>query len=274
MGVKAGDAPGTREQHAWTKALLEGSREGAFGQKGISGGGQGTVVVGSLADPAARLGAPGGELLALLSVEEWGGRGGGSSVEFLREATRDLNAALVAVSAAKPSSDIGLDMVTADTWTFAHFIGGVPLQWLTDAANLDTLISSELAYGVQLAVEGGIVNGPGPLPGAPLGILTDPAVQQVPAAADAPLSVLDGLTAISSAGYATGAVCLNPLDWSAILGMRDKNDRPIYGGSPFQGPSRSLWSSPVVLSTRSPAARPSLVTSARPCAWSSASPSR
>jgi hypothetical protein len=36
-------------------------------------------------------------------------------------------------------------------------------------------------------------------------------VQVAPAADDAPLSILDGLTAISSAGYAAGVVALNPL---------------------------------------------------------------
>ena len=210
-------------------------------------------MVGSLGDPLARLGAPGGELLALLAVEEWGPRGDGSVVNFLRQATRALHAAIAPINTTKPSSDIGLDMVTADLWTFAHYIGAVPLQWLQDAANLDALISAEVQYGVVLAIEYGLVNGAGPLPGAPLGILHDPAVQQAPFSVDAPGSILGGLTMISAAGYGTGAVALNPEDWEAIMGMKDLNERPIYGGSPFAGPSRQLWNAPVVLSNAIPA---------------------
>jgi HK97 family phage major capsid protein len=251
-GMKAGGAkaPAMREPHSWTKAILGAEHlVGGNGEKaGVTGGGQGSVVVGSLADPAARLGTPGGELLQLITVEPWGSRGDGSSVGFLREATRDLNAAVVDVGAEKPASDIGLSMVAADVWTFAHHVPGVPLQYLADAANLDTLIRSELAYGVQLAVEDALVNGPGPLPGAPLGIMEDADVQAIPAAADAPLSILDGLTAVSSAGYSTGVVALNPADWKAILAMKDDANRPIYGGAPFSGPARTLWSTPVVLS--------------------------
>ena len=92
---EAGGGPKTRDAHPWTKALTEARHlVGGHGEKaGVTGGGQGTVVVGSLADPAARLGAPGGELLALVTVEDWASRGDGSSVEFLREATRALHAA-------------------------------------------------------------------------------------------------------------------------------------------------------------------------------------
>ena len=138
-------AGGQRDLHPWTKALIEASTKGAFGKKGVTGGGTGSVMVGSLGDPLARLGAPGGELLALLAVEEWGPRGDGSVVNFLRQATRALHAAIAPINTTKPSSDIGLDMVTADLWTFAHYVGAVPLQWLQDAANLDALISAELA---------------------------------------------------------------------------------------------------------------------------------
>ena len=218
----------------------------------MTGGGQGSTMVGSLGDPAARLGAPGGELIGLLNVEGWGGRGDGSVVNFLRQATRALHAAVVPTSAAKPSSDLGLDMLSADVWTFAHYIGGVPLQWSADASNLDALISSELAYGVQLAVESGLVNGAGPLPGAPLGILKDTAVPSIPFATDAPGSILAGLTAVSAAGYSTGVVALNPADWESILQMKDLQQRPIYGGSPFSGPQRTLWNAPVVLSNAIP----------------------
>jgi hypothetical protein len=132
-----GPGQGQREQHPWTKAIIEGDRGGAFGQKGVTGGGQGSVVVGSLGDPAARLGAPGGELLALLTVEGWDARGDGAVVSFLRETTRDLKAAVVATGAAKPESSIGLDMLSADVLTYAHVVSHVPLQWFADAANLD-----------------------------------------------------------------------------------------------------------------------------------------
>ena len=249
-----GDGPKTREPHAWTKALQEARHlVGGHGEKaGVTGGGQGSVVVGSLADPAARLGTPGGEILALVTVEPWGDRGDGSSVEFLREATRDLNAAIVATGTAKPASDIGLDMVSRAVETYAHHIPGVPVQWVQDAANLDTLIRSELAYGVVLAVEDALVNAVGPAP-APVGIMEDTAVTQITAAADAPLSVLKGLTAIASAGYSTGVVALSPTDWEAILGMKDGNERYQFGGSPFAGPQRTLWSTPVVISVAIPA---------------------
>ena len=180
-------------------------------------------------------------------------RGDGGTVEFLRQASRTLRAAIVPVGQTKPASDVGLDMVTAEAWTFAHTIPGVPLQWLADTANLDTLLREELVYGVQLAIENGLVNGAGPLPGAPLGILHDSAIPQV-AAADTPAdSVLAGLTAVSTAGYGTGAVALNPTDWEGIMSAKDLQERPIYGGSPFSGPQRTLWSTPVVLSNAIPA---------------------
>jgi hypothetical protein len=127
---------GSRETHPWTKALTNATHlVGGHGEKaGVTGGGQGAVMVGSLADPAARLGTPGGEILSLITIEPWGTRGDGSAVNFLREATRSLAAAAVPVGTAKPPSD-GLEMVTADATTYAHTIPGVPIQWLADAAN-------------------------------------------------------------------------------------------------------------------------------------------
>ena len=38
-------ADGQRETHPWTRAMLTGSSQGAFGTKGLTGGGQGVVQV-------------------------------------------------------------------------------------------------------------------------------------------------------------------------------------------------------------------------------------
>lgn len=143
-------------------------------------------------------------------------------------------------------------MISSAVETYAHYVGAIPLQWFADAGNLNELVSAELAYGVQVAVEDALINAAGPLP-APVGVLHDAGVQSITTVTgDAPGTILAALTAVSAQGYNQGAVCLHPNDWQGISSLKDANERYLYGAGPFQSPGRAIWGAPVVVSVAVP----------------------
>ena len=249
-GTKAAGQRGEPTIHPWAEKLKAAR---VAGEKAVTNTTTGAVLVGSLADTGARLGSPGGEILSLITIEDWAGRGDGSTISVVRQASRDLHAAIAPIGTKKPESNLAIEQVTADIWTFATTATGVPLAWLSDIQSLSLFVQTELEYAVRLAIEDGLLNGAGPLPGTPLGILHDPAVQTVATVtSDAPGTILAALTAVSSAGYNQGVVAMNPANWQGVSSLKDANERYLYGAGPFQSPGRAIWGAPVVLSVAVP----------------------
>lgn len=80
---------------------------------------------------------------------------------YLKQTTRTNSAATVADGATRPTSVYGLTRVEDRLRVVAHLSEPVPKYWLDDAAELRVFIEQDLAYGLDLAVEAQLINGPG-----------------------------------------------------------------------------------------------------------------
>jgi HK97 family phage major capsid protein len=99
-------------------------------------------------DPVA-LGRPAANLLSVLPVIVQPS----PQFAYLRQSVRTSAAAVVAEGAVKPTSMYSVVHVEDSLDVIAHLSEAVPRYWLTDAPELQQFLSTELAYGLQLAVE-------------------------------------------------------------------------------------------------------------------------
>jgi hypothetical protein len=84
----------------------------------------------------------------------------GNSLEYVKETGFTNNAAMVAEGAAKPSSDIQLDLITTSAKVIAHYMKA-SRQVLSDIAQLKSVIDQRLLYGLAYKEETQLLNGDG-----------------------------------------------------------------------------------------------------------------
>ena len=72
---------------------------------------------------------------------------------YMRQTVRTNNAAVVAEGAVKPTSVYSVNKIPNSLAVVAHLSEAIPRFWLIDQVSLDTFVSSELEYGLRLAVE-------------------------------------------------------------------------------------------------------------------------
>lgn len=119
---------------------------------------------------------------------------------YLRQTKRENNAAPVVPGDVKPTSQYGVTRIDGKLHVIAHLPELVDSYWLEDNTSLEGFVSTELQYGLQLAVEGQIVGGDGA--GANVrGILNTSGFQSVAFAVDATTSVRRALTKIETVGH-------------------------------------------------------------------------
>jgi hypothetical protein len=113
---------------------------------------------------------------------------------------------VVAEGAVKPTSVCTVTKVPNSLVVVAHLSEGIPRFWLIDQVSLETFISSELDYGLRLAVEAKVltdINGTS-------GIQTQTYSTSV-------LTTLrKGLTKLETAGYPASSIVLHPTDWEGV----------------------------------------------------------
>ncbi len=110
----------------------------------------GATVVGQemKPDPVA-LGQPALSLLDVITVVPHAQ----TEFSFMRQTTRTNLAAVVPENTAKPTSVYTVTKIANSLVVIAHLSEGIPHYWLLDQVSLETFVSSELEYGLRLAVE-------------------------------------------------------------------------------------------------------------------------
>ena len=108
-----------------------------------------TVVAQTFTDDPVALGRAATGLLDILPVTTQ------TTAEnaFLLQGTRTNNAAEDADGDTKPTSVLGLTRVEQSLAVVAHLSEGIPRYWIADNAALEQFVSTELEYGLRVAVE-------------------------------------------------------------------------------------------------------------------------
>ncbi|SIS19520.1 phage major capsid protein [Williamsia sterculiae] len=173
--------------------------------------------------------------------------------KYLRQASRTNRAAVVAPGALKPTSEYGVDTIPRELKVIAHLSDGIAEYDLTDVADLQAFVGSELEYGLRLAVERELIQGDGTA-GHLNGFAATSGIQTVAYATDLLRTTRKSLTAIEALGYQGAVFVVSP----AVL---EEIDLAVTGGSgeylnataPFDRAEYKLWGVPIVPSTQLPA---------------------
>lgn len=170
----------------------------------------------------------------------------GNTLEYVKETGFTNSAAPVAEAAAKPESDVKLDLVTTSAKVIAHWMKASK-QVLSDISQLRSMIDQRLLYGLAYAEELQILSGDG------TGQNLNGIIPQ--ASAYSAQFVVDGETAIDTirlamlqaalAEYPASGTILHPSDWARIETTKDSNGRYIIG-NPQGALAPTLWGLPVV----------------------------
>lgn len=170
----------------------------------------------------------------------------GSVLEYVRETGFTNNAGMVAEGAAKPQSDIQLELVSTSAKVIAH-TAKASRQILDDAAMLRSYIDGRLRYGLAFKEETQLLNGDGT--GQNLNGIIPQATAYSAAFAPADETAIDkmrlAMLQAALAEYpATGHV-MHPTDWARIELTKDADGRYIIG-VPQGTAAPRLWGLPVV----------------------------
>ena len=175
-----------------------------------------------------------------------------NSIEYVQVTNIPDTAAPVAEGAVKPQAGLATSDETAPVRTIAGWIK-VNRQAMDDAAGLSTLINTLLPYDVRRKIEYQVLRGDGT--GQNLtGILEqtgigEPAYVEGDNIADA---ILRAMTYVILAEQEPNFTALHPLDWQALLLMREnqaqRTGQYLYGG-PGMMAAATVWGMTVTPST-------------------------
>lgn len=174
------------------------------------------------------------------------GRTASNAVDFVRESGFQNMAAPVAEGAAKPQSDMSLELIQTPVRTLAHWFKA-STQVLADIPLLQSYIDTRSRYGLKDVEDQQLLAGDGTGQNL-LGI--------VPQATDFDVGLLEvddteidtirrGKLQVRIAKYEASAIVLNPADWARIETLKDANGRYLIGDPTGERPQR-LWNLPVV----------------------------
>lgn len=170
----------------------------------------------------------------------------GSTLEYVQETGFTNNAGMVAEGAAKPSSDIKLDLKTTSAKVIAHWMKA-SRQVLSDIPQLRSIIDQRLLYGLAFKEEGQLLNGDGSGQNL-LGIIPQATAYSAPITLTGGTSIdqmrLAMLQAALAEYPATGHV-MHPTDWAWIETLKDAGGNYIIG-NPQGTIAPTLWGLPVV----------------------------
>ena len=171
----------------------------------------------------------------------------GDEYSYLTQTTRTNNAAPVAVGALKPTSVYTWTRVNRKLRVIAHVSEPIPQYWLKDAPALEQFVGSEMAYGLQLAVEDQALNGDGEGENL-LGLLEASGVQTQTFNTSMIRTVRSAITKVEAMGYTASGIALNPLDWEAIeTASVDEAHYALGDVVPVDRAARRLWGVPVAV---------------------------
>tara|TARA_R110000851_G_scaffold160645_1_gene303936 strand:- start:238 stop:1458 length:1221 start_codon:yes stop_codon:yes gene_type:complete len=170
----------------------------------------------------------------------------GSVLEYVRETGFVNRAAPVAEGAAKPQSDLQMELVSTSAKVIAH-TAKASRQILDDAAMLRTYIDGRLRYGLAFVEEVQLLNGDGT--GQNLNGIVPQATAFAESFVPAGANLFDTLRLAqlqaALAEYPASGHVLNPIDWAKLEMLKDGDGNYIIG-QPQGNASPTMWGLPVV----------------------------
>lgn len=169
-----------------------------------------------------------------------------NAIDYVKQLARTNNAAVVSEGAQKPESNYTFEPATANVRTIAHWVH-VSRQALDDARQLETLLRSEMRYGLEYAEELEILKGDGTGEHLP-GLVTEATAYSAPIALSGE-TMIDTLRLamlqVALAEYVADGAVLHPSDWARIELMKDGENRYLWA-NPRGMATPSLWGKPIV----------------------------
>lgn len=163
----------------------------------------------------------------------------GDQFSYLRQTSREQNAAVVPTGTQKPTSKYELTRVTSPVVTLAHLSEAIPKQWLSDINQLQEFVTNELSSGLQQALGNFVLTGDdaAEVPG----VLTTSGVGQQPYGDDLLGTCRSAITALQRAGETPTGWVFAPEDWEKVEAQRDDANRYLYQGPPQQPAGQQLF---------------------------------
>jgi len=170
----------------------------------------------------------------------------GSTLEYVKETGFTNSAGMVAEAAAKPQSDIKMDLVSTSAKVIAHYMKA-SRQVLSDVPQLQSIINNRLLYGLAYKEEGQLLNGDGTGQNL-LGVIPQATAYAAPVAL-ADLNMFDvlrlAMLQAALAEYPASGHVLHPTDWAQMETLKDTMGRYIIG-NPQGTTTPTMWGLPVV----------------------------
>lgn len=130
----------------------------------------------------------------------------GGVFAYLRQTTRETNAATVVQGAMKPTSVYSLDRVAGAVDTVAHLSEPVPVSWFADAPVLEQFLTGEMSEGLLDANSAKII----------AAIVADDDVAVVAYATSPLATVRRSITALEAAEVVPAALVFRAADWEVL----------------------------------------------------------
>lgn len=191
----------------------------------------------------------------------------GNLIEYVRVMgylDGDNNAGMVAERdnagtnfALKPHTGLAFQPAQAPIRTIAHY-EVAHRNTLDDEPQLQSIIDTELLYGLRLAEDDQLLNGDGTGENI-LGILRTPGIQEYPGnplPTPSPIQAMDtyvdavrrAATRVMLAYYEPTGVVVHPFDWEKMETIKDANGNYIVAVNVAIGAEKRIWQMPVVAS--------------------------
>lgn len=168
------------------------------------------------------------------------------SINYVRQATRTINAAPVSEGATKPITPMDLDMQTAQVVTLAH-LAHASNQLISDVPQLQFFIEAELRYGLEYVEDAQLLMGSGV--GINLNGLYTQATAALDVSGDMPSDLRKAIAQLAVANFQADGIVIHPNDWAKIELMRAATDGPYLVGVPRGVNPQILWNCSVVTTT-------------------------
>lgn len=236
----------------WADAVLRANSDG-HRYKGVTP--TGTVLVDVPAPEPFSMGHPVTQVRTLIPTEPCNG-----VFAYTRQDLRTNNAAPVAHGAKKPTSVYEHTRIQKSVSTVAHLTSPIHRQDLMDSNILQQLISGDLLWGLESALEEQLIDGDGVGPNI-LGMLRTPGILTATRAGDDGYSLIvalrSAITKIEMQGLVPTGMILNPLDHEALeTSTLTSGSLAFAEGSgqslPLDRSARRAWGVPIVSSIGCP----------------------
>src|SRR6478736_1564298 len=232
----AGVLPGDGRPLAFGKAMASDAAAKILppgGSKALSPSGIAVVSQEFQPDPVA-LGRPANTLLSVMPVKQHTE----PTYGYLRQTVRTSNAAVVAEGGTKPTSVFSVVRIEDSLDVVAHISEPCPRYWFVDSPALQQFLTTELTYGLQVAIEA-----------AALATINATSGIMAQAYNTSPLATLrKSLTVLETQGYEAGFMLLNPADWEGVELALASASAVEYQGLPYDSSARRLFGVPTVVS--------------------------